>query len=241
MIPQNEISALMSVIQRLEETPPLTALQIFRKEQERRYKFSPSGNDPDVHAHQRKYSKRSGYQPRDKNHPIYGDTHFALGFQARYLDAELNDWFAWAHSVIPGIALRITAILKRAKLLELRARFQSTYDKHFLEYWKHPMPRTPSGDEKLDWLIGDVPRLDVTLKALNDKGNGEYSYTFEFCCRDCGGYTIDAPDGDDDNGPAVCAACEQVFGTMSQVKELAQRVGQLELIKRGLFEDAIDF
>lgn len=238
MIPENELSALMAVIQRLEETRPLTPLQIFRKEQERKYKFSPTGHNPDVHAHQRKYSKKSGFQPRDKNHPVYGDTHFALGFQARYLDAELNDWFTWAHFVAPGIATRIKAILKRAKMPELRERFEAAYDGHFSEYWKQPMPREPSGDEKLDRLIRDVPRLDVTLNTLTDQGNGEYSYSFQFCCRDCGGYVIDAPDGDDDNGPALCTACDQVFGTMGQVKELAHRVGQLELVKRGL-SDAI--
>jgi len=39
MIPQNEITALLSVIERLEQTQSLTPLQIFRKEQARAYRF----------------------------------------------------------------------------------------------------------------------------------------------------------------------------------------------------------
>ncbi len=39
MIPQNEITALLSVIERLEQTQRLTPLQIFRKEQARAYRF----------------------------------------------------------------------------------------------------------------------------------------------------------------------------------------------------------
>jgi len=66
MIPQNEITALLSVIERLEQTQRLTPLQIFRKEQARAYRFSPNGRDPGVHAHQRKYGKKSVFFSRAK-------------------------------------------------------------------------------------------------------------------------------------------------------------------------------
>jgi len=148
MIPQNEITALLSVIERLEQTQRLTPLQIFCKEQARTYRFSPNGRDPDVHAHQRKYGKRSVFQPREKNHPVYGDTHFALGFQARYLDAELSDWFSWAY-VLPGIAARIKAILKRAKMSELSERFVAAYDNHFSDLLKPAIQREPSATRNL--------------------------------------------------------------------------------------------
>lgn len=235
MIPKNEITALIALIERLEETPPLTPLLVFRKEKERRYTFSPDGNNPDVQAHQKKYGKKSAHQPRDKNHPIYGDTFYALGFQVRYLDAELNDWFAWAHFVPPGIASRINAILKRAKMLELKDRFNTAYDPHFSWYWKQPIPLEPTGDHILDNLIEGVRRLHVTLKSIDEDGEGGYTYSFEFCCRDCGGYIVSSPD-DSDDGPALCLACGQVFGEMGQVKELAHYIGALEMQKRGLVE-----
>ena len=235
MIPQNEITALLSVIERLEQTQRLTPLQIFRKEQARTYRFSPDGRDHDVHAHQRKYGKKSVFQPREKNHPVYGDTHFALGFQARYLDAELSDWFSWAHvTILPGIAARIKAILKRAKMSELSERFVAAYDKHFSDLLKPAIQRKPSGDQKLDWLQSDVPRLDVTLKSIDRSTAGSFSFAFEFCCHDSGGFVIEAPDDEDANGPALCKACGQVFGKMGQVRALAQLIGQLELKKRGL-------
>ena len=81
MISQNEITALFSIIERLEQTQRLTPLQIFRKEQARTHSFSPDGRDHDVHAHQRKYGKKSVFQPREKNHPVYGDTHLPLDFR----------------------------------------------------------------------------------------------------------------------------------------------------------------
>ena len=234
MIPQNEFTVLMAVIERLEQTQILTPLQVFRKEQQRLYRFSPNGPDPDIHVHQRKYGAKAAFQIRDKSHPVYGDTHFALGFQARHLDALLSDWFAWAHFVMPSTANRIKAFLKRAKMSEVLARFTAAYDRHFLLDLRPPVPREPTKDEKLTWLQSDVPRLNVTLRSLDRSPSGQFTYSFEFCCHDCGGYVIDAPDDDDEDGPALCKACGQVFGKLGQVRALAKHIGQTELSRRGL-------
>jgi len=231
-IPENEIASLEALILRLQETPCLTQLDRFYKERERKQNYLVDIPKQIRLAQIERTSPKTKHQPRDKNHPVYGDTFYALGFQVNYLQGMLDDWFSWAHFVSPSASDRIRAILKRAKRKELRERFITAYEKHFSDVWKPSIDRPPSGDAMLDILQRRVPRLTISVTDISQGEDDRLNYFFEFHCEDCGGYIFTDVDERDD-GPLICKACEQVFGSVGDMKALAKHIGNKRAIELG--------
>lgn len=237
MIPDHEITALIALIERLEGTPKMTPIERFYKERARKFR-KVIGTDTLTATMEKTKAKAPRYQ-REKNHPVYGDTHFSLIVHVTQLSKQMDDWFAWAHLVPPQSAERIKANLKRAKLAELNSRFCAAYDKHLGDYWVPSAPRSQSGDSMFDILQDRVPKLQMTLKSFEDEGFGQYKYEFEFCCRECGGYMMRTQDDDaSDDGPFSCVACGIVFGSLADVKALGQYIGSEQLRRLGLSTSA---
>jgi hypothetical protein len=240
MIPRHERTGLLALIERLEDTTPLSEVDLFYKERLRTFRRSrPDEDQHDYLAalrhHRAAWPIKDTYFKRHKTHPVYGDTDYSLGFQVRAAEAFLDNWFTVGSQlpVMPS-ANRILAILKRVKEIDLRERFKQAHDRHFAGRWRPPVERAPSGDQKLDWAQSDVPRLTIRLREIEDIGNGKLRFEFDFHCEDCGGTVISYPDDPDEEGPAICLACDQVFGTAGKVKALAMRIGIVRAIELGL-------
>lgn len=238
MIPESELLALKAVILRMEEAAPLTEVQLFHMAKRRKFRRKRLNEDPDEYREEaarnrKKWPIKNTFHPRNKNHPVYGDTHYALGFHVQSLNEELDNWFTVGADIPPQVPeSRIKVILKRAKEMELRDRFTSAYDKHFANFWKPPLHREPTGDARRDILQEKVPRLEISVRDIEEVGNGEYAYVFEFHCCDCGGWMLNSPD--DDDGPVVCVACGQVFGSFADMKALATHIGNEKAKSLGL-------
>ncbi|MDF1718965.1 MAG: hypothetical protein P1U75_20210 [Antarcticimicrobium sp.] len=238
MIPESELMALKAVILRMEETVPLTKVQLFHMAKRRKFRRMRPNEDTDeyreeVARNRKKWPIKNTFHPRNKSHPVYGDTHYALGFHVQSLNDELDNWFTVGADSPPHVPEgRIKVILKRAKDMELRNRFVTAYDKHFANFWKPPINREPSGDKMRDSLQGKIPRLEISVRDIEDRGDGKFAYGFEFHCCDCGGWMLDLPD--DDDGPVICVACEQVFGSFADMKALASHIGNEKAKSLGL-------
>ena len=229
MIPENEVTSLLALIERMEVTPPLTRIMIFYKERDRRHDFYTETKEQIVRKVEA--TRRSAnFEARDRNHPVFGDTYYALGYQVRQLDAHLTDWLAWAHTIPPSPAKRILAILKTAKLTSLRDKFIAAVDRHspiFVHSVNYsPPPCDP--DEVLTWALQQsVPNLLVKINSVSDDAEpGGHNVNFEFCCKECGGFILHLPDDQDQRGPAVCKACGLVFGSYGEVFALCKHLAQ---------------
>lgn len=230
MIPQEEIASLMVLIDRLESSEPLTPTEIFYKVRDRRPDYLRDSEEQIAQKIER-IQPRATSQPRNKTHPIFGDTHYALAYQVQQLDAHLSDWLACAHFVPPGPASRIQAILKRAKQFDILERFMSAYSAHtppptpYVDHGRSP----DDPDALLAWgLQQNVPLLKIAVKSVGEPDSqGKSNVIFEFCCQACGGYIVHLPDDDDERGPAVCKACGIVFGSYGDVRALCKHMATL--------------
>ena len=77
-------------------------------------------------------------------------------------------------------------------------------------------------------------KLSVTVKDVTHKGGTNYDLSYDFSCMDCGGTVLSGPDDGADSGQVFCKSCGIRFGSLGEVKALAQHVGQKELMRRGL-------
>jgi len=105
LVPEDELFALEALIRRLETADPLSPVDEFYKRRDRKIRFIAETSEQ-LHRKLERTRTTAVFQPRNKKHPIYGDTHHALGYQVRQLDDHMTDWLAWAHFVPPGPASR---------------------------------------------------------------------------------------------------------------------------------------
>lgn len=220
---EDEIPQLLKLIERLEATAPLSRLDRFRLERDRRADFIGL-TDAENEIRARRSVPRAPIAPKRALSPDEGNPNHQLGLHVSIVSAQFDDWFSGAHYPPPHSARRISAILKRRKLLDIRDRFEAALQKHLASLDTPPAQHEPSGDNTLDYLQSRVPRLRVTLKSSKEVSPGEYEGSFQFNCLDCGGYILVVPDDGDERGPAQCKACKQVFGTFGDVKALANHV-----------------
>lgn len=233
MIPQHEVAALLALILRLESARPLTPEEAWRKGKLRRARLVEGETLDDFELRLKEPAPTTPYLPRLKEHPIYGNTEHALGYHVAGLNGHFDDWFAWAHPLPPHSASRIKAILKRAKMTDLRERFMAAYEKHIpaplTASYADPWPLPDDEDERdFCYLQSRVRSLIVRPTKIEDTARpGQFDVHVDFCCRECGGAIVHCPDDNDDDGPAICKACGIVFGTLWDVRALAQHMANM--------------
>lgn len=227
MILRHELTAAIALIERLEDTSPLSDLDLFHYKRRRVFRRARMDEDHEdylaaYHLHRVKWPIKSPRLLRDKNHPVYGDTNYALGLHVQCADGFLDDWFTVgaAHPLQLG---RIPLLLKRAKRQDLVDRLETAHARHFGNFWKSPINRPPSGDGIQDILQSRVERLEVRLRERGENDAGQSTYEFDFHCLDCGGTVLDFPENDE--GPVICVACRQVFGEFGDMKKLCMHIG----------------
>ncbi|MGX5719930.1 hypothetical protein ACWKW5_07720 [Shinella zoogloeoides] len=224
--------ALIVLIERLDRTPALTEVEIFTKRRARTPSFINQSKE-EIAATIERSKRTAPLAPARHTFPGFGNPNHDLGLHTGIVSAQFDDWFSWAHDPPPHSINRILAITKRAKMLSIRDRFEDQVSRHLASLNKPRVPREPSGDPTVDYLHSKLPRLGVAVKDITHQGGTSYFFNFEFCCLDCGGFILSTPDNDD-FGPVVCKACQQVFGNYWDLKELANAIGKHELERRGL-------
>lgn len=215
-----EVQKLLDLIERLERTPPLLELAIFKKKRAQEVNYLKH-SQPEIRS-MRERTKRTAPIAMKGFDPERGNLTHNLGYHVEIVSAQFDDWFAWAHEPPPYSTSRVLAITKRAKLFNLRERFERQVQKHFAPINKPPIEHPTTGDHLIDMMQESVPRLSVSVKSTRPLAGGKTHVDLEFCCLDCGGYYITIPDDDDLEGPVLCKACQQVFGSWRDVKNLAQ-------------------
>lgn len=254
------VTELMSVIELLEATDTLTPEQVWRKTKQHRKKaikaFVQEGKSWAAATGDLPHFARPDAQEYLRS--IQNDLKAQVSIFSGCVDA----WFDHCTHPAPGYTWRITVLLRKAKLFDIEKRFLAAYFKHFWtergssrdgmlgnraikagvsipespDTTPLPWPPASSGDSMLDHLQSQVPSLRMRVREVETTSieSDRFNIQFDFHCTSCGGTIISAPDDPDDSGPAICKACDIVFGSMEEVKALGRHIGKRWLQEMGM-------
>lgn len=211
-----DLSHLMNLIDRLEQTDPMTDEEIWEAQSNKAASLSGGS---------------LGHFFRTNDGPaVMGQYQNDLGIMVRFVSMVFDDWLNFGIWMAPAYARRVGIILGKAKRLELRARFDAAIARH--PYSRVSMLVPPEVHAERVRLQSLVPRLKITCDRIDKDGDAPQMH-FSFCCEDCGGWMLSAPQDDDPNGPIICKACDQVLGLRKDMEALARHIGQATIAATG--------
>lgn len=247
---QAHVDALEDLIAKLEKTEPLTQRQAgdLREAHLAKHRFDfvalADKSEAEVQAALATFNEKR--KEARKNDPL---AHLEWGDEAKkerrsnileniqVASASFDFWMQAGELPAPAYPRRIGVLLRKAKRIDLDARFTAAWRRH------HWMALPPTVEKKHDEMLdalrlqtlqSAIPKLSISVKDIIDEGDGGYEYRFEFHCLDCGGFVLSVPDDRAPEGPVDCKACGERLGTYQALVDLAGLTGDREAKRRGL-------